>query len=64
MKPVISIYDRSREEALEVLRNRAENEAQNAQHAGIDIPPNKFYESFLKGYEEDRQTLREGGKLE
>ena len=63
MKPNTSIYNLPREEALSILRNRAEIEAQSAEHEGIYIEENKFYERFLLTYEKNMKTRREGGTL-
>ena len=58
-----SIYDLPREDALEILRNDAKLESQSAEHEGIYISEERFFQSFLEAYEEDMKTLLEGGEL-
>lgn len=59
----ISIYQMPREKALKILRNRAEVEAQSSEMENIHIKAERFYEAFVKSYDETVEELKRDGYL-
>ncbi len=62
-KGMISLYLQPREKALEIIRQRAKNEALSSEMESIYIGEEMFFQAFLKDYEETVLDLKARGKI-